>query len=427
MAAHAGLLAAYELDRRPWLTFVLLGWAFTSFFWAAWRWQDTAAAPLILGVSVLLRLLLLPLPPTLSDDALRYVWDGRVATAGFNPYRLAPESPELAGLRDARWERMPHKEVATVYPPLALGVFSIASWLPDPLVGVKILLCVAELLGCFLLVRLATALGHGPGRAVWYCWNPLAALEVAGMGHVDGLLVAAQVAAVLALVRRRPAAAGAAAGAAVAAKLVPLVVLPAWTRASHRPARFAAAALAVVLAAGLPVVAAVGGVPPGLVEYGVSWEFNGPLYEPLWRLYDQTGLDAAVKAGLDRLKLATDRHEFWNRFYPFVYPQLLAKVTLLGLFAVLFAAAWRDRDPVSASGRILGSVVICSATCYPWYLLWVLPWAALARHRAWLAAAALLQLAYLPQLAGVALFPWVWLAIWGPFFILMVRSSWSTG
>lgn len=425
-AAHAGLLAAYDLGRRPLVTFLLLGAAFASFFWAARRWQESAAPGLVLGLAVLLRVMLLPLPPTLSDDALRYVWDGRVLAAGFNPYRLAPESAELAELRDARWERMPHKDLPTVYPPLALGLFGVAGWLPDPLLGLKILLCFAELLGCFLLVRLAARLGHGAGRAVWYCWNPLPVLEVAGMGHVDGLLVAAQLAAVGLLVGRRPLAAGAAAGAAVLAKLVPVVVLPAWTRASERPARFLAAAAAVVVAAALPVALTVG-VPPGLVKYGISWEFNGPLFEPLWRLYDQAGLDAGVKAGLDRAKLVTGRHDFWNRFYPFAYPQFLAKVTLLGLFAVLFLAFWRDRDPVRASGRLLGSVAICSATFYPWYLLWVLPWAALGRHRAWLAASALLPLAYLPQLTGAPLFPWIWLAIWGPFFVLLGRSSWSTG
>jgi len=425
VAAHAGLLAVYDLARWPLVTFLLLAGAFASYLWAARCWQVTAAPGLVLGVAVLLRVMLLPLPPTLSDDALRYVWDGRVLAAGFNPYRLAPESAELAELRDARWERMPHKEVPTVYPPLALGLFGVASWLPHPLFGIKILLCFSELLGCFLLLRLAARLGYGPGRAVWYCWNPLAVLEVAGMGHVDGLLVAAQVAAVAWLVARRPIAAGIAAGAAVLVKLVPVVALPAWSRAGDRPARFLAAAAAVVVAAALPVAATVG-VPPGLVKYGISWEFNGPLYEPLWRLYDQVGLDDGVKAGLDRAKLLTDRHDFWNRFYPFAYPQFLAKLTLLGLFAALFLTCWRDRDPVRVSGRLLASVAVCSATFYPWYLLWVLPWAALARHRAWLAASALLPFAYLPQLTGVPLFPWVWLAIWGPFFVLLGCSSWST-
>ncbi len=430
VATHAALAAVGDLARWPWVTFLLLGAAFASFFWAARRFQGVSEPALVLGVAALLRLILLPLPPSLSDDTLRYVWDGKVLAAGFNPYRLAPESPELAALRDPLWERMPHKEVPTVYPPLALALFTAAGALPRPLTAVKIVLCLAELVGCWLLLRLAAARGLPRGRAVWYCWNPLVALEVAGMGHVDGLLAAAMVAAVWFLVRERPAAAGVAAAAGVLAKLVPLVALPVWARGTAGArgtgaVRFLGAAAAVLVVALVPVVVATGGAP-GLVEYGISWEFNGPVYEPLWRLFDRIGLDGTVKSGLDQLKDATGRHEFWNHFYPFVYPQLLAKVALLGLFGGLFIATWRKpADAIVDSGRLMGAVVICSATMYPWYLLWVLPWAALARHRAWLALSALAPLAYLPQLTGWPLFPWISLAIWGPFFVLLSRSSWS--
>ena len=33
--------------------------------------------------------------PGLSDDAYRYLWDGRVQVAGLNPYGIAPEDPAL--------------------------------------------------------------------------------------------------------------------------------------------------------------------------------------------------------------------------------------------------------------------------------------------------------------------------------------------
>lgn len=428
LASFGALAAAGDFARRPFVAFLLLGFSFASYLWCARRFHETAEPRLILGVAAVLRLLLIPLPPALSDDTLRYVWDGRVLAAGFDPYRWAPESPELAGLRDPLWERMPHKEVPTVYPPLSLALFTAAASLPHPTTSVKVLLTFVELFGCFLLVRLAAALGRPPGRAVWYCWNPLAVLEVAGMGHVDGLLVTAMIAAVWLLVLRRSAGAGLAAAAGVLAKLVPLVALPLWARFAGRPARFLAAAVIAAAAAFSPFLADLGGVPPGLVKYGISWEFNGPIFEPLWRAYDQIGLDSMVKAGLDELKRATGRHELWNRFYPFVYPQLLAKLTLAALFGAFYVVLWRSRapsDPAAATGRLLGGLVIASATVYPWYLLWVLPWAALARHRAWLALSALLPLAYLPALAGVPLFPWIWLTIWGPFFVLLGRSSWG--
>ena len=75
----------------------------------------------VLAVALLLRLLALPLAPSLSDDVHRYLWDGRVAASGANPYRLTPNDPDLTGLRDDLWQRTAHRDVATVYPPLALS------------------------------------------------------------------------------------------------------------------------------------------------------------------------------------------------------------------------------------------------------------------------------------------------------------------
>lgn len=440
--AHATLLAIFDLGDRPHLTLPVLAFAFAAYLWAVRRLEHRLTAPAILLVAAGLRLLLIPLPPTLSDDTLRYVWDGRVLLAGHDPYSFAPEAPELAPLRDDLWREMPHHQVPTVYPPLALAFFTVANLLPRPLIAIKILLCLAELLGCLLLIRLARTLGHPPGRAAWYCWSPLATLEVAGMGHVDGLMVAATIGAVLLLAStpRRPVAAGVAAAAGVLAKLVPLFALPAWSRCGGRPLRFLAAAGAVMAVGFLPVAVATGGVPPGLVTYGVSWEFNGPLFEPLSFLVDRAGAVPAVKAGLDELKGLTGRHDFWNRFYPFVYPELLAKLVLAAAFgAVVLASVFgygvlgRDisghdrgwRHPVVATGRLFGALLLCSATFYPWYLLWVLPWAALCRHRAWLALSVSIQLSYLSQTTEVPHLPWIFLLIWLPFFLLLSRSRWS--
>ncbi|MEM7582567.1 MAG: glycosyltransferase 87 family protein [Acidobacteriota bacterium] len=427
LLAHLALLVTFDLAKRPYLTIFFLAAAFLSYWRATQRLESQVTASTLLLVAVLLRLLMLPLPPTLSDDTLRYVWDGRVVNAGFNPYLLAPEAPELEPLRDELWQQMPHQEVQTVYPPLALALFSSATWLPRPLLGVKILLCFVELVGCWLLILLARRLQLPDGRAAWYCWNPLVTLEVAGMGHVDAMVVTAMVASVLLFgdTLRRTAFAGAAAAAGVLAKLVPLIAFPLWARHSGRPMAFLAAALGLVACAMLPVAVSVGGVPPGLVTYGISWEFNGPLYEPLWRLFDRVELADRVKGGLDLLKHWTGFHDLWNRFYPFVYPQLLAKILLAGVFGICVLINLRAGHPVIGSGRLFGCLVLCAATVYPWYLLWVLPWAALARHHAWLALSASITICYLPQTLELPLFPWFYLAIWVPFFALLISSKWN--
>ena len=423
MAASLGLLAVYDLAARLGFTLGLLALGFLALAWAARRLDTPAAAgPIaaagsglssagrgILLVAVLMRLPLVALPPTLSDDVLRYLWDGRVAAAGFNPYRLAPDAPELEPLRDETWRRLPHREVATVYPPLAMAAFSIAARLPAPVYVWKGLVALADLATVAMLLALARRRGVPEGRAVWYAWNPLVVLEGAGMGHVDILGAAAVVAVALLLTRRAategaalalpprrparrrptpgragrgPAVAAALAAAGALSKLVPLAAMPMWARQSGRPWRFLVVALGLTAVALLPVVVATGGVPPGLVTYGVSWEFNGPLYEPLVAADRLVGLAPSLHGWLDQAKVWTGNYDLGNSLYPYIYPQLLAKLLLAGGMAWAVARSLRERDPLAGSGRLFGALLLCSATVYPWYLVWVLPWAALDRRLA---------------------------------------------
>lgn len=432
-ATQVALLGLFDLGRQPGAAILVLFLAFAAFFYAVVACEQ-AATPVSLRstllVAALLRLVLIPLPPTLSDDTLRYIWDGRVVSAGFDPYQLAPEAAELTALRDASWEKMPHHQVPTVYPPLALMLFALASQLPWPLISIKILLSLIDLLGCALLYRLAQKLELPPTRVLFYAWNPLLLLETAGMGHVDSLMATLSIAAVLLLAQGRPARAGAAAAAAVAAKLLPLLALPLWLRRSRPRWIFAAATAALLTAFFLPL-ALLSGLPRGLWIYGKSWEWNGPLFEPLWRLIDVAELAPRIKSLLDQLKLWSETpgwHHGLNQIYPLVYPQLLAKAVLgSALLAFLAYLCWRPPAPAIAIGRAFGAFLLASATVYPWYLIGILPWAALCRRRSWLLAAALQPLSYLPQkLPGLTLFPFFSLLIWLPVGLLLWREKpWS--
>jgi hypothetical protein len=446
LGASLALLVVFDLTRHLVLVLLLLGAAFLSLPWAARRLEamsEPAGRAILLG-ALLLRLPLLPLPPTLSDDVLRYLWDGRVAAAGRNPYLYPPESPELSTLRDDLWRRLPHRQIPTVYPPAAVAAFSIAARLPFPILSWKLLVTGADLAACALLLRLARQRGLPPGRVILYAWNPLVALEVAGMGHVDVLGVAATLAAVSFLLARPVpsperegaggseraaggrgwvAAAGAAAALGILAKLAPAAALPMWARQSRRAPLFLAVALGLTAVAVLPVLAATGRVPPGLVTYGIQWEWNGPLFEPLWRLLDIARVAHRLAALLDAYKAWSGNWTRGNAIYPYLYPQFLAKLVLGGLSLLAVLRSLTERDPVAGTGRLFGALLLTSATVYPWYLLWVLPWAALARHPAWISLSALVLLSYLAPHLGIQPWPWIWLAVWGPFFVLLLLSA----
>lgn len=407
--------------------------AFAALWWGLRRLSGATDSPSdvpvagVLAVAVVLRLLALPLTPSLSDDVYRYLWDGRVAASGSNPYLLTPDDESLAGLRDDLWTKTGHREIATVYPPLALGTFAAVAVLPEPLLAYKLGLAAVDLAGCVLLLALARRRGSGL-LALAYVWNPLLVVEGAGMGHVDVLGASLVIACVWLVSVGRNAAAGGAAALAVLAKLVPLVALPLWWRHGdgRQGRRFAVGAAALLLPATVAVLLWTRGVPPGLVEYALRWEYNGPFYEPLWRLIGVLQLDLAA-SGVVHVARVIFGGEVeatpWSTLYSYAYPQFLARLVLLVAAAVLWLRLWRRRpDPVQAAFGAFGAVLLMSPTFYPWYLIWILPWAALTAARAVLVLSATLPLAYLPAVAGLPYFPWAYGAVWLPPLILLLLA-----
>ena len=452
LACFGGLLALDRTGLRPaadapWETALFLAvllLAFAALFRALKRLEPprpkvAGELPIagLLIVAALLRLLAVPLSPSLSDDVHRYLWDGRVAASGANPYRLEPDHPDLAGLRNDLWQRTAHRDVPTVYPPLSVGLFAAASLLPKPLTSYKLTLAAVDLIACGLLLALARR-RRSVVAALAYVWNPLVVLEGAGMGHVDVLGSSLVIACVYLVPVRsgarsgswRSFAAGAAAALGALVKLVPLAAIPLWWRRirdhRQRGRLFALGSACLLLPAAAGVLVWTGGFPPGLATYALRWEYNGPLYEPVWRLLDLLQLDR-VAAGLVHVSRLVFGGEIeappWDTLYAYTYPQFLARVLLLAGAIATWLRSWRQRSgPIGAAFGAFGIVLLASPTLYPWYLIWILPWAALLGARSVLVLSATLPLAYLPALTGVDYFPWVYGAVWLPPFLLFLAD-----
>ncbi len=411
----------------------LVGWGAVGFsalaVEAVYRRQKPVEGVVrVLVVAALLRLISIFIAPTLSTDIYRYAWDGQVALSGANPYLSAPNSSQFESLRSPLWQQLDHRDVPTVYPPVALASFMVAAAGPVPLTTLKVLFGLTDLVTVWLLIGILRRRAIDPGWAVFYAWNPLVVLETAGMGHVDSLGVMLVVASVSAIDRRKPRIAGLAAAGAVLTKAVPILILPLlwqrrwWVSAAART-RFWTLAFAVVGTIGFVWFWLLAGVPPGWLRFGVSWEFNGPLFEPLWRVLEAWSAPAMVAAVLDQLKEFTGRHDFWNLFYPWNYPQFLAKgILALGLAAWL-VGAWRAATLEAGLRKVFFGLLVFSATVYPWYLLWVLPWAVATRRLSYLALSALALISYLPQIYGQSVFPWYWGLMWGGFALAWVLEN----
>jgi pimeloyl-ACP methyl ester carboxylesterase len=120
IVAAAGLAALGDLEARPWATIVALAALVAAFVWALTRLgAATPPAGVVLAVAAVLRCCLLPLPATLSDDIHRYLWDGRIASAGRNPYFHAPEGTDFDYESAARTLALPVLSIGIGEDPIA--------------------------------------------------------------------------------------------------------------------------------------------------------------------------------------------------------------------------------------------------------------------------------------------------------------------
>jgi len=342
----------------------------------------------VLLAAVLFRATLLTRAPDLSDDERRYLWDAKVAAAGISPWAHAPNDPAVAGVDPGARARLPHRDVRSVYPPAAQAAFRVGSGGGSSAFGLKALFAAADVAIVWLLLRG----GWGAGAAL-YAFHPLPVLEVAGQGHLDALGVALLLATLAYAGARRPVRSGIAFALSVMTKYVPLAASPALIRRGGP--RFAAAASAIVAALWLGAVA--GGSSPlgGLPVYAQRWEFNTVLYPAVEKAVQAVRLpDRAKEAFLEgKARLG---HPAWSqRLFPYFSDAFFARALLgIGAALLLAAIAWKVVDLRAATFASLAVLLLASPTLHPWYLLWVLPFAAERREPAFLYLCAAAPLAY---------------------------------
>ena len=335
----------------------------------------------VLGAVGLLHALFLLGPPLPLTDVFNYLNYARLgAEHGINPYVDVPATfPGDPTYDFATWHHL-----LSPYGPL----FTLASYVLVPL-GVAggywalKAVTVAASLGCLALVwRLAERRGRDPLFAVAFVGlNPLVLVYGVGGVHNDFLMLALLLAGMGALLAQQPARAGAAIVTAAAVKGSAGLVLPfalIGTRGGPRSA-LALAALRgdrrrlVAVALGgdrrrLLTGAAVAGallVAASLVAFGL----HGP------GLDTQSSLVTPLSpANLLGLVLGQGGATAWVR--------VLVKVALAVVLVALLRQAWRGADWVTTAGWAMLALVVSLTWEMPWYVLWVLPFAALgSSHR----------------------------------------------
>jgi alpha-1,6-mannosyltransferase len=169
--------------------------------------------------------------PYLSTDIYRYIWDGRVQSAGINPYRYVPAAPELADLRDDKiYPYINRRDYdSTPYPPGAQVIFFAAYQIHSSSVtAFKVLLSFFDLLAIVALMIVLARNGLNPAQAILFAWHPLLIYEGAHTGHIESAFIVFLVLAMLAQSYKKPALTGIALAMATLIKYYPAMLLPAF-------------------------------------------------------------------------------------------------------------------------------------------------------------------------------------------------------
>jgi len=307
-----------------------------------WRWW--------LAGCIASRACLLAVEP--SDDAYRYVWEGRVQRAGLNPFSHAPDDDRLAPLRDRDWARINHPDYAAIYPPIAQMEFLLIAAVCPSVFAVKALHVVWDILVLAVLGACLKRTGRPPHAAVAYGLCPLVLAAFAMEGHVDSLMLLFVALSLWGVLADKPWFAGAMLGAAIAAKLIPAVLLP-WFLL-RRPA---AAALAVGVAGlcYLPYVGAGTDLFASLTRFGASG----------------TILSLLPTLGVTRFASAAERG---------------AVAAALGVTIIVLAVRCRDFTRYGAAAT--GALLMLMPIVHFWYFSWALLYAALLPRVRWMVGAA---------------------------------------
>jgi hypothetical protein len=450
-AALAALAALSSGEKAPVWRFVALAIAAHAPYAAIVALSVRAKAPplLVLSAAAALRLVLVAGEPVFSDDVYRYVWDGRVVAAGMDPYAFPPAAEELARFRDSGFEHINNKELRTIYPPLAQVVFgAVAAVSPTPR-AFRLVAALADVGVVFLLMSIVRLRAGPEARApaavgIAYGLNPLACVETAMSGHLEplavlpvaaaaALFVAAGTSRIPQRIARIGAAAALAAGCGI--KLVPVLFVAPFVR------RLRAIALVVPLAlAGMYAAfwSPETGALRTLDAFARRWEGNAGGFALI-----EAGARRAIGAAagverpdemvhvpvLDRASRALEGTFFslhkdggFDPARPGAFPLSdlsLAAAKLVALAALVCVIAWTVRrrlEPTAALLWIGGAFALLTPVMHPWYLLWLLPWAACNGALPWFVFGAALPLAYLP-LDG-----WWSRGVWeAPFWIPLVE------
>ncbi len=328
---------------------------------------ELSGRTVLMAVAALVAIVVLA-PPLISTDVFSYQAYARMGSLfNTNPYLSGPHA---LGVGDpvfpyigSKWSYIP-----SVYGP----VFTTFSYLLAPLslaasvMAYKAIAAVAALGIVALVFNAARLRGTNPVRAAALVGcNPLFILYGVGGGHNDLLMLLVLVGAVYAILRNHERLGGGLAVVAIGVKLTAGLMLP-FALAAGGPLRGGTRRRNLLIGAGVSL-AAIASVTMILFGPGV---FN--LVTTVQRSQSEGDWHSLPGFLSSRLGLVTAGH---------VLGYVLAGV-FVAVTAWLVHRVWRGHmDWIDGAGWATAAMLLAASSLLPWYVAWLLPFAALATDR----------------------------------------------
>ena len=331
-----------------------------------WGWLELG---IILVGALLMRSILLPLPPNLSHDSWRYLWDARVTLLGYSPYVYAPGDPLFIHLRDFIFQNSRFRNVPTIYPPGAQAVYLLSYLLaPSNLYVLKGIFLIFDVVTCGALALFLYRHGLDPRRTIIYAWCPLPIIEFAIQGHVDVITLTFTMLAILSSMRselRWRILTGFLIGVATLTKIYPILLLVVVLRPQRRDMALLTACFATIL---------IGYIPYSILGHGQVFGFFS-------KYASEQGTNAGMVQLMGQwvgqiLHLRLQAAVFWEHVID------LIAVCVASL--VVLALRWRGYLSIAAATLIIYSTALAiSSHVFPWYTTTLLPWIAVLVGPLW--------------------------------------------
>ncbi|MBA2482712.1 MAG: glycosyltransferase [Planctomycetes bacterium] len=353
IAGYAGLGALDGSWRSNPLTFVVLALALAGVYLLAVmvaraRTGGRITLAWIIVVAVAIRLGCLGLE--LSDDANRYVLEGRQVAAGQNPYTVAPSAPaaqELARatLSSSVTSAINHPDWTAIYPPVTLGYEALVTTFSVEPFAFKIAGALCELAAIGLVLAMLVRFQMPSTVLILAAWNPIGPIFLVGEGHNDAVMVLLLAVGLYLAAGQHQRRSLATLSLAALAKpfalvaMVPVLLARSWAWWLLPPV--------VALAAYLPFIDAGPALFTTMGHFGSVMHFHGAI-EPYIRL--------ALAAVLEK---------------DIVQPATVAALAVIWIGgSTLILARFRravDGEALDLTARLLAMLLVCLPTLHAWY------------------------------------------------------------